>query len=185
MVDLQQISYMLRNATPRSLLLVDEFGKGTESSDGEGLFAAVVEQLAQRGARTLVATHFTSLFVNGMIEIDKLGIGLAHMDVHLEFKRDEADRVVCLYRLSPGISTTSHAAACARQYGIAQRVLDRAQQVSDAFAHCDITSLLDRVMTKKEEAALQDTEAVARRFIELNLDHPGDVRTALSSILTV
>jgi DNA mismatch repair protein MSH5 len=61
MLDLQQISFALNLATPRSLLIIDEFGKGTESSDGAGLVCAVLEYLLNLNKvspKTLVVTHF-------------------------------------------------------------------------------------------------------------------------------
>lgn len=61
MIDLQQISLALRLATRRSLLIIDEFGKGTESNDGAGLACAVMEHLLSRGAerpKVIGATHF-------------------------------------------------------------------------------------------------------------------------------
>lgn len=53
MIDLQQISFALRNATARSLVIVDEFGKGTEAGDGAGLFCGVMDFLARRGSDTV------------------------------------------------------------------------------------------------------------------------------------
>jgi DNA mismatch repair protein MSH5 len=61
MLDLQQISLALSLATRRSLLIIDEFGKGTESSDGAGLACAVMEHLLGLGAerpKVIGATHF-------------------------------------------------------------------------------------------------------------------------------
>lgn len=61
MIDLQQMSLALNLATRRSLLIIDEFGKGTESSDGAGLAAAIFKYLLNRGAesmKVLAATHF-------------------------------------------------------------------------------------------------------------------------------
>jgi DNA mismatch repair protein MSH5 len=61
MIDLQQISLALSLATRRSLIIIDEFGKGTDSSDGAGLACAVFEHLLGRGnhcPKVLGATHF-------------------------------------------------------------------------------------------------------------------------------
>ncbi|CAG8786426.1 15533_t:CDS:10, partial [Racocetra persica] len=61
MIDLQQISVALRNSTSRSLLIFDEFGKGTGSTDGAGLFCGVMEHLLKRGRdcpKVVAATHF-------------------------------------------------------------------------------------------------------------------------------
>lgn len=61
MIDLQQIAISLRLATRRSLLIIDEFGKGTDSSDGAGLACGVFEHLLNRGQerpKVLAATHY-------------------------------------------------------------------------------------------------------------------------------
>ena len=62
--DLLQISTLMRSATSTSLLLIDEFGRGTRAADGAGLLGAVVQALAATGSapRTLVCTHFSELF---------------------------------------------------------------------------------------------------------------------------
>ena len=95
-IDLNQIALMLRCSTKRSLLLIDEFGKGTNSSDGIALLAATIRSLASRSIhvlflykalildlpcsgrendcpRTIVATHFSELFtVGGMLKNSRL-----------------------------------------------------------------------------------------------------------------
>lgn len=66
MIDLQQISQALSLATPRSLLIIDEFGKGTDSSDGAGLACAVFNHLAGMGSnrpKVIGATHFHGMFL--------------------------------------------------------------------------------------------------------------------------
>ena len=59
MIDLEQVSHALRGATERSLVILDEFGKGTEPADGAGLLAGVIEYLLNGPCpRTVVLTHF-------------------------------------------------------------------------------------------------------------------------------
>lgn len=65
MIDLQQISIALRNSTLKSLLIFDEFGKGTGSTDGAGLFCGVMEHLLKRGKdcpKIIAATHFHGFY---------------------------------------------------------------------------------------------------------------------------
>lgn len=68
MIDLNQISIILRNYTERSLVIIDEFGKGTESSNGIGLFCAVLENLVQSDHCPLIfcATHFHEIFAQDL-----------------------------------------------------------------------------------------------------------------------
>ncbi|KAI0304271.1 muts domain V-domain-containing protein, partial [Multifurca ochricompacta] len=84
MIDLNQVSLALRNATARSLILLDEFGKGTAATDGAGLFAGVVKHLLARGSecpKVIATTHFHELFSTGLLEPQKLPITFVHMEV--------------------------------------------------------------------------------------------------------
>ncbi|WAQ83662.1 hypothetical protein PtA15_4A110 [Puccinia triticina] len=91
MIDLQRISFMLRNCTARSILLIDEFGKGTDPTDGQALFCGVIEHLISRGSScpiALVSTHFHGVFTNGFLSLD-LPIDYAHMSIVLENEESE------------------------------------------------------------------------------------------------
>lgn len=101
MIDLNQVSLALRNCTSRSLILLDEFGKGTSStgqyrciinlnyrmlhmSDGAGLFCGVLKHLLNRGAncpKVLAATHFHEVFSKKFLNPDSLPITFLHMEV--------------------------------------------------------------------------------------------------------
>ncbi|KAM0753707.1 P-loop containing nucleoside triphosphate hydrolase protein [Meredithblackwellia eburnea MCA 4105] len=155
MIDLQQISFALRNATTRSLLIIDEFGKGTESNDGAGLFWGAVEHLARRGKQTpraLIATHFSHVLANKLMT-QSLPIFYAHMDVLIQpsiastasstagtserstsKSSGMAQQITYLYRLQPGLSASSNAASCALQFGISRATVDRASFVSELIS---------------------------------------------------
>ncbi|KAH9841446.1 DNA mismatch repair protein MutS [Rhodofomes roseus] len=101
MIDLNQVSFALRNATERSLILLDEFGKGTMSSgsyplaptglvyhllDGAGLFCSVLKHLASRGSacpKVLAATHFHDVFMPDLLDPGSLPITFVHMQILL------------------------------------------------------------------------------------------------------
>ncbi|PCH37347.1 hypothetical protein WOLCODRAFT_167438 [Wolfiporia cocos MD-104 SS10] len=86
MIDLNQVSLALRNATERSLILLDEFGKGTTSPDGAGLFCGVLKHLAGRGPtcpKVFATTHFHDVFSNGLISPDSAPISFVHMQILL------------------------------------------------------------------------------------------------------
>ncbi|EGO23820.1 hypothetical protein SERLADRAFT_450137 [Serpula lacrymans var. lacrymans S7.9] len=84
MIDLNQVSLALRNCTARSLILLDEFGKGTVSTDGAGLFCGVLKHLLDRGVNcpmVLAATHFHEVFRKDLLDAQSLPITLLHMQV--------------------------------------------------------------------------------------------------------
>ncbi|KAJ7459929.1 DNA mismatch repair protein MutS [Mycena latifolia] len=84
MIDLNQVSLALRNSTAHSLVLLDEFGKGTLSTDGAGLFCGVLKHLLDRGPncpKVLAATHFHDVFKEGLLDPDAVPITFLHMQV--------------------------------------------------------------------------------------------------------
>ncbi|KAA1469886.1 hypothetical protein DENSPDRAFT_649174 [Dentipellis sp. KUC8613] len=84
MIDLNQVSLALRNSTSRSLILLDEFGKGTLSTDGAGLFCGVLKSLLNRGTncpKVLATTHFHDVFRPDMLSPRTLPITFVHMEV--------------------------------------------------------------------------------------------------------
>ncbi|OAX42862.1 hypothetical protein K503DRAFT_274375 [Rhizopogon vinicolor AM-OR11-026] len=84
MIDLNQVSLALRNCTANSLILLDEFGKGTIPADGAGLFCGVIKHLLNRGPqcpKVLAATHFHDVFQKDMLDPRKFPITFSHMQV--------------------------------------------------------------------------------------------------------
>lgn len=118
MIDLSQVSFALRNSTSRSLVLLDEFGKGTLSTDGAGLLCGVLKHFMNRGRgspKVLAATHFHDIFRNDLLDPTNVHISFFHMQVvftsndgtMLETAMDQspnhaavtsADKITYLYR---------------------------------------------------------------------------------------
>ncbi|GAA5961736.1 hypothetical protein JCM3765_000494 [Sporobolomyces pararoseus] len=197
MIDLQQISYMLRNCTSRSLLIIDEFGKGTDSNDGAGLFCGVIETLLQLGRntpRTAVATHFRSVFANGLLS-RQLPVHLAHMEVIIHDASSSSSNLTSsrfsnststtsknvesltyLYRLAPGLMVSSHAAACAKLFDIPTHIVERANFVTEALSRFDIKAILEEPEEEDEDVRMEKAEEerkleeLANSLIELDLD---------------
>jgi DNA mismatch repair protein MSH5 len=132
MIDLQQISIALNLATNRSLLIIDEFGKGTDSHDGAGLAAGVFNHLLQRGEecpKVLGATHFHEIFESGfLLAHDRLAFG--HFEVRVDVgSRVIEDQVTYLYNYEQGRSNNSYGTVCAALNGIPSEVTNRAEQL--------------------------------------------------------
>lgn len=157
-IDLQQVSTALRTATRRSLILLDEFGKGTAASDGAGLLCGTLEHLLARPhhdhAKVLVATHFHELFEtfgagsnvepsadesSSVVSDDQVrssflpprpGLAFAHMEVLIDESATNAtDQVTYLYKLRPGRSLASLGMVCAALNGIDAAVVARAEDL--------------------------------------------------------
>ncbi|KAF8442923.1 DNA mismatch repair protein MutS [Boletus edulis BED1] len=196
MIDLNQVSFALRNCTSKSLILLDEFGKGTVATDGAGLFCGVLNHLLNRGQdcpKVLVASHFHEVFRKDLLDPHKLPITFVHMQVLFASSTGDVlnadgvggsdsgeessisrvpkpgEKIMYLYRVAPGLSLSSHAAQCAAIFGLPRRVVARAQYVSELLAKHELGKLLEENMTDEELLDLQAAEEVARRFLEWDL----------------
>nr|KIR86655.1 DNA mismatch repair protein MSH5 [Cryptococcus tetragattii IND107] len=168
MIDLGQVSQALRGATRHSLIIMDEFGKGTHPADGAGLLAGTIEYLLQGVCpRSIVVTHFHELFANHFITEERLSVRFCHMKTLL---MDDSDGVQYLYKLVPSLSLTSNAAECALRHGIPRRIVDRAQEVTKCVSMFEISKLLDATLTMENIQEIKAAEELARRFLTWDID---------------
>ncbi|XPV77971.1 MAG: DNA mismatch repair protein MutS [Desulfovibrio sp.] len=124
MVEMTETARILRQSTKRSLVILDEIGRGTSTFDGLALAWAVVEELSKRGRggiRTLFATHYHELTaLEGRIK------GLRNLNIAVkEWKGD----IVFLRRLVPGPADKSYGIEVARLAGVPQPVVVRAREI--------------------------------------------------------
>eukprot|EP01038_Epipyxis_sp_PR26KG_P012141 gene12141-16255_t len=144
-LDLTQICKMLSSHTPRSLCLIDEFGKGTSPVDGIALLGAIIKHFSVHKSACLFAIHFTEVLnPNILNKQDMLSITCFCMDAIIKQSSlkdntshlleigddldmlDEGDEVTPLYKLQLGITTSSEGIPCARSSGVPSDVLTRA-----------------------------------------------------------
>lgn len=132
MIDLQQASIALTLATRKSLVIIDEFGKGTDTHHGAGLAAGVFEHFLQLGdecPKILGATHFHEIFENGFLQ-PRPTLGFAHMEVKVDAEASQAeDQITYLYRYRQERSTSSFGTHCAAMNGIDSTVVERAENL--------------------------------------------------------
>lgn len=120
LVEMSETAYILRHATSRSLVVLDEVGRGTSTYDGMALAWAVGEDLHDRiGARTLFATHFH--------ELTGLADGLEGACNASLAVKEQGDELVFLYRLVEGGADRSYGVQVARLAGIPDHVIERAR----------------------------------------------------------
>ncbi|KAA8625153.1 MutS Mismatch repair ATPase [Pyrenophora tritici-repentis] len=132
MIDLQQISLALSLATRRSLLIIDEFGKGTETSDGAGLACAVMEHLLSLGPerpKVIGTTHFHELFERELLK-PRPALAFGHLEVRIDTDAVEvSDQITYLYNFREGRSTSSFGTCCAAMNGVPQEIIQRAENL--------------------------------------------------------
>ncbi|MBI4550666.1 MAG: DNA mismatch repair protein MutS [Candidatus Latescibacteria bacterium] len=124
LVEMNETANILNNATPRSLILLDEIGRGTSTFDGLSIAWAVTEYLhnvPKRAAKTLFATHYHEL-----IDLESALPRLRNYNVAV---RERGDRIVFLRKVVEGGCDRSYGIQVARLAGLPQEVVDRAKAV--------------------------------------------------------
>jgi DNA mismatch repair protein MSH5 len=172
LIDCNQVSFALRNSTSRSLLIMDEFGKGTEANDGTGLFAGLLTHLAGRGVgcpKVILTSHFQQIFSLQDYPIPRDYINQAHMSL-LALPGKTGDDLTFTFRLRPGLLQSSYAAQCAELHGIPKAVCDRAIQLTLVLETGALPGADTLKMTEEEQEVLARAEVVTRRFLEAAFD---------------
>ena len=185
MIDLQQIAQIISHCSPRSLIVVDEFGKGTDSADGAGLAAGVFQHFIDLGSDSptvLAATHYHEIFEQGYIEPETQA-QFAHMEVIVDGD-SRGKEVTYLYNLKSGRSTLSYGVQCAAMSGVPIEVVQRAAELGDVMARGgDLVSLL-AVTSPNETEELEEAQAVARAFLAADFARIDcDLQASLADIL--
>ncbi len=122
MVEMTETANILNNATPRSLVILDEVGRGTSTYDGLSLAWAIAEDLHERiRCRALFATHYHQL-----MDLARPGSGIVNCRVAV---REWGDEIVFLHRIEAGGTDRSYGLHVARLAGVPKSVLDRADAV--------------------------------------------------------
>ncbi len=122
MVEMTETAVILNTATPRSLVVLDEIGRGTSTYDGLALAWAVVEHIHQRiRARTLFATHYHEL-----TELADQLPGVVNLHVSV---KEAGDQVIFLRKVEPGRADRSYGIEVARLAGLPVAVVERAREI--------------------------------------------------------
>ncbi|XP_028549966.1 DNA mismatch repair protein MSH5 isoform X4 [Dendrobium catenatum] len=154
MIDLHQVGMMLRHATPRSLCLLDEFGKGTLTEDGIGLLGGAIDHFANyvHPPKVFVCTHLTEIFSetflpkSGKIKLYTMSI------LRPDETQDTVDDIIFLYRLVPGHALMSYGIHCARLAGVPQEIVERATYILDTIQYDKpISRFLDQKIVAKDQ----------------------------------
>ena len=122
LVEMSEVAAILNTATPASLVLLDEVGRGTSTFDGLSIAWAVVEALHSGSkARTLFATHYHEL-----TELEQLLPGVKNLHVSVQ---ESGNEIIFLRRVEPGSADKSYGIEVARLAGLPNKVIVRAREI--------------------------------------------------------
>nr|XP_034896776.1 DNA mismatch repair protein MSH5 isoform X5 [Populus alba] len=173
MIDLHQVGLMLRQATSRSLCLLDEFGKGTLTEDGIGLLGGTVNYFVacDDPPKVLLSTHLTELFNDGCLpkseKVNFFTMSLLRPDNNSTDIKD----IVFLYRLVPGHALLSYGLHCALLAGVPEEVIKRAAFILDTIGS---SNYVERLCNENLSAQDQLNKDTVDRMLEFDV-FKGDI----------
>ena len=161
MLEMNEVAYILRNATRKSLIIYDEVGRGTSTFDGMSIARAIVEYTCSRkiGAKTLFATHYHELTVmEGEIE------GVVNYNIAA---KKRGDSITFLRKIVRGSTDDSYGIEVAKLAGIPNEVIKRAKEVLATVEQtAKALSTSDREEKPKDESLITMDDFVAEQVIE-------------------
>ncbi|MDP4644624.1 MAG: DNA mismatch repair protein MutS, partial [Opitutales bacterium] len=147
MVEMNETANILNNATPRSLVILDEIGRGTSTYDGLSIAWAVIEHLHPKdadGARTLFATHYH--------ELTQLAQTLDRLENYSVAVKEWNDEIIFVRQVIKGAADRSYGIQVARLAGLPTTVIDRAKTILERLEADDSSHNLLRKRMKKEKS---------------------------------
>ena len=146
MVEMTEVANILRNATNKSLLILDEIGRGTSTFDGLSIAWAVVEHISNKrllGAKTLFATHYHELTeLEGKIEsVNNYCIAV----------KEKGDDIVFLRKIVKGGADKSYGIQVAKLAGVPESVISRAKEIVNELIDVDITNRIRDISVQSGE----------------------------------
>uniref|UniRef100_A0ABI7Y3E0 DNA mismatch repair proteins mutS family domain-containing protein n=1 Tax=Felis catus TaxID=9685 RepID=A0ABI7Y3E0_FELCA len=166
MTDLNQVAKAVNNATKQSLVLIDEFGKGTNTVDGLALLAAVLRHWLALGPmcpHIFVATNFLSL-----VQLQLLPQGPLVQYLTMETCED-GDDLVFFYQVCEGIANASHASYTAAQAGLPGNLIARGKEVSDLIRSGKPIKPVKELLKEKQ---MENCQTLVDKFLKLDLEDP-------------
>ncbi len=163
MVEMNEVSNILRNATADSLLILDEIGRGTSTFDGLSIAWAVIEHIADRhilGAKTLFATHYHEL-----TELEGTMEGVHNYCIAVKEKGDE---IVFLRKIVKGGADKSYGIQVAKLAGVPDSVIARAKELVEELSQADISVQAKSIAEESRTRA--KTKQKTKKYDEVDLE---------------
>ncbi len=162
MVEMTEAAHILHHATDRSLVILDEIGRGTSTFDGLAIAWAIAERLAEIRAKTLFATHYHQL--------NKLAEQYPQVKNYRVAVREEGDKVIWLHKVLEGGADRSYGIHVARMAGVPKAVLRRAEEILADLEGREVAPDASRVSHRSLQLTLFDVEEpeVVKKLRELD-----------------
>ena len=162
MVEMNEVANILRNATSKSLLILDEIGRGTSTFDGLSIAWAVIEYISNKkhlGAKTLFATHYH--------ELTELEGKMDNVNNYCIAVREKGDDIIFLRKIIRGGADKSYGIQVARLAGIPDIVIDRAREIVAQLSDNDITEKIQNIEVRTGEG--QTRREKVKHYDEVDL----------------
>lgn len=146
MVEMNEVANILRNATSKSLLILDEIGRGTSTFDGLSIAWAVVEYISNSkllGAKTLFATHYH--------ELTELEGKISNVNNYCIAVKEKGDDIVFLRKIVKGGADKSYGIQVAKLAGVPDPVINRAKEIVEELVTADITGKVKDIAVRGSE----------------------------------
>ena len=140
MVEMNEVANILRNATSKSLLVLDEIGRGTSTFDGLSIAWAVIEHISNKrllGAKTLFATHYH--------ELTELEGKMSNVNNYCIAVKEKGDDIVFLRKIVKGGADRSYGIQVAKLAGVPDMVIERAKEIAEQLSDNDITEKVQSI----------------------------------------
>lgn len=161
MVEMNEVANILRNATSKSLLVLDEIGRGTSTFDGLSIAWAVIEHISNRkilGAKTLFATHYH--------ELTELEGKMSNVNNYCIAVKEKGDDIVFLRKIVKGGADKSYGIQVAKLAGVPDMVIDRAKEIVEQLSDNDITEKVQNIAVDNK----CDKKTGKKTYDELDLE---------------
>lgn len=158
MVEMTEVANILRNATSKSLLILDEIGRGTSTFDGLSIAWAVIEHISNSkllGAKALFATHYH--------ELTELEGKIDNVNNYCIAVKENGDDIIFLRKIVKGGADKSYGIQVAKLAGVPESVTDRAKEIVEELVQTDITSRI------KDIAVLGAPKPKAKKYDDVDL----------------
>lgn len=163
MVEMNEVANILRNATNKSLLILDEIGRGTSTFDGLSIAWAVIEHISSKrllGAKTLFATHYH--------ELTELEDKMDNVNNYCIAVKEKGDDIVFLRKIIKGGADRSYGIQVAKLAGVPDMVIDRAKEIAQNLSEYDIASKVQEMLSEKDKKPGRDSKK-AKHYDDVDL----------------